>query len=171
MRSGVKAPLPLAKLSPAMPGMATAQIKDLRRATACQAQQHLGLEVSERLFIGLRRRMVGFVDDDIVVVISGKPLMQRLGVQRLHRHEQMLQALRAVVAHIELAEVEIFQHPGEGRLALLQYFFPMGDEQQSVGLPGILFAKATLPMAKLSAPEARMAQAKSKIWTVPPQRR
>ena len=102
-----------------MPGMATAQIKDLRRATACQAQQHLRLEVLQGPAITVRRRMVGFVDDDIVVIIGGKSLVQRLGVQRLHRHEKMLQALRAIRTHVELTEVDVLQHPGEGRLALL----------------------------------------------------
>ncbi len=85
--------------------------------------------------------MVGFIDDDIVVIIGWEPLVQRLGIQRLHRHEKMLQALRAIIAHIELAEVDVLQHPGEGRLALLQYLLTMSDEQQTVGLAGILFAK------------------------------
>ena len=107
-----------------------------------QAQQHPGLEVRQRLFIGLRRRMVGFVDDDIVVIIGGEPLIQCLGVQRLHRHEKVLQALRAIIPHEELAKVDVLQHAGEGRLALLQYLLTVGDEQQPVGLPGILFAKS-----------------------------
>ena len=70
--------------------------------------------------------------------------MQRLEIQRLHRHEQVLQTLRAIIPHVELAEVDVFQHAGEGRLALFEYLFPVGDEQQTVGPAGILLAEAAI---------------------------
>ena len=96
----------------------------------------------QRLTVAVGCGMVRLVDDDVVVVTSGQLGVQRLGVQCLHRNEQVVKGLRLVVAHEELAEVGILQHTGEGVAALLEDLLAVRDKQQAVRLASILLAEA-----------------------------
>ena len=88
--------------------------------------------------------VMGLVDDDIIVVVSRQLVVQFLRVQRLHGNEQMIQRLRLVIAHIQLAEIGILQNTGKGIPALLQNFLTMCDEKQPIALPDVLLAETAV---------------------------
>ena len=97
--------------------------------------------VCQQFLIRRRRRMMEFVDDDIIIKIGRRFICERLRIERLDRHEQMIDALWPVIADKQLAEVRILQNCPEGAKALLQDLFPMCHKQQTARLPGILLAE------------------------------
>jgi hypothetical protein len=54
-------------------------------------------------------RMVEFIDDDVVVIVRRRPLHELLRVERLDRHEEMVDARRRFAAHQPIAKVQVPQ--------------------------------------------------------------
>ena len=102
-----------------------------------QAQQHPGLEGFQRLRIGIGSGMMGFVDDDIIIIIRRQPLPQRLRIQCLHGNEEIIQVFRLMAAYPQFPEVGVLQYALIGGQALLQDFFPVSDEQQPIARLGM----------------------------------
>ena len=88
--------------------------------------------------------MVGFVDDDIVVIICRQLLMERLRIERLYGDEQVVQRFRFISPHIEFAEIGVLQHACKSVAALFENFLTVSNEQQTVCFSGILFAEAAV---------------------------
>src|SRR5699024_10930886 len=97
-----------------------------------EAKQHLRLEVFQCLAITVRRSMVGFVDDDIVVIIGRQLFMERLRIQRLYGNEQVIQRFRFISTHIKLAKIGVLQHACKSVAALFKNFLTVRNEQQTV---------------------------------------
>ena len=79
--------------------MATAQIGDLRRATAGQAQCEARREVRQHLLIGLGGSVVGFVDDEIIEGIRQKAV--QVQCHALHAGADHLGVGLLVVFHVQ----------------------------------------------------------------------
>ena len=78
---------------------------------------------------------------NIVIKIRGSLCGKILGIERLNGNKQMVDALRLIIAYEQLTEVGILQHRSKGIQTLSQNFFPVSNEEQPMGLSGILLAK------------------------------
>ena len=103
--------------------MATAQIGDLRRATAGQAQGEARREVRQHLLIGLGGGMVGFIDDEIVEGVRQEAV-------QVQRH-----ALYAGANHLGVGLLVIFHVQPQRRLRpeLAEGVGCLGDQVLGVG--------------------------------------
>ncbi|MPM53494.1 hypothetical protein SDC9_100262 [bioreactor metagenome] len=68
------------------------------------------------------------INDDVIIKITGGLLLPVLRVEGLDRHKQMVEVFRPISTDKELPKVRVPQYTAEAAEALLQYFFPMGDE-------------------------------------------
>ena len=62
--------------------------------------------------------MMSFINDNVIVIVRRKALPQRLGVQCLHRNEEIIQVFRLMVPYPQFAKVGVLQHALEGQQAL-----------------------------------------------------
>ena len=88
--------------------------------------------------------MVEFVHYDVVIIIRRKAIIQGLGIYRLHRNEQIVQAGRLIAANKQFTEVWILQNALECIPALLQYFFPVGNKQKPVPSSWVCLAESAI---------------------------
>ena len=88
--------------------------------------------------------MVEFVHHNVVIVIRRQTVAKSLGVKGLHRYKQVIQMLRPITANKELTKIGVLQNALESIPALLQDFFPVGHEQQTVPLSRTLLAEAAV---------------------------
>ena len=85
--------------------------------------------------------MVKLIHHDVIIKISPGFGREILRVEGLDGDEQVVDAVRLVVADQQLTEIGILQHGTEGVQTLFQDLFPMRHEQQAAGLAGMLFAE------------------------------
>ena len=95
-----------------------------------QPQQDFWLEPVEQFLVGLGCRMVEFIYNDHIVKIRLQMVPQGKAVAGLDGHEYLVQVLRTAARHRQFTKIGVLQHLPETGKALLQDFFPMGDEQQ-----------------------------------------
>ena len=98
-----------------------------------EAEKDLRPEVAYGFRVGLSGSVMGFVYDDVVVIIRIQTGPEGLGIHGLDGNEQVIQPKGPVGAHPEVSEVFIPEHTLESGKALFQDFLTVGNEQKPVG--------------------------------------
>ena len=85
-----------------------------------------------------------FVHHYIVIEIGGRLFGERLRIERLNGHKQVVYTLRAKTANKELAKISILQNGAEGHKALLEDLLAVSDEKQAARFTRVLLAESLI---------------------------